>query len=112
MDAELYGSRAALAMLSDETNRDRFDAAERDDDGVGREEVPGRARSSSHRSAAGNGGPSPRLDEAGNPIGLNGVAAGHQDRTTLQLGVEKRSGSLFGGSAGLRIVRRTTPRPA
>ena len=28
MDAELYGSKAALAMLSDEANRDRFDAAE------------------------------------------------------------------------------------
>jgi hypothetical protein len=30
MDAELYGSKAALAMLSDEANRDRFDAAERE----------------------------------------------------------------------------------
>jgi hypothetical protein len=30
MDAELYGSKAALAMLSDEANADRFDAAERD----------------------------------------------------------------------------------
>lgn len=28
MDAELYGSKAALAMLSDEANRDRFSAAE------------------------------------------------------------------------------------
>jgi hypothetical protein len=28
MDAELYGSKAALAMLSDEANRDRFEPAE------------------------------------------------------------------------------------
>ncbi|MFL6131139.1 MAG: hypothetical protein ACJ73E_19020 [Mycobacteriales bacterium] len=28
MDAELYGSKAVLAMLSDEANRDHFDAAE------------------------------------------------------------------------------------
>jgi hypothetical protein len=30
MDAELYGSKAALAMLSDEANADRFTAAERE----------------------------------------------------------------------------------
>jgi len=30
MDAELYGSKAALAMLSDEANRHRLDPAERD----------------------------------------------------------------------------------